>query len=100
MTTYTEEGCPFKDNCSDPHHKHTDTTSTEIEAVRKLDYIQAMIWARINDEAQLRNIKLTSGDCYALGSVIKEVLHPEVEAYVAQREKAAYEKGVQDGKTN
>lgn len=48
------------------------------EALRELDTIQRNIWARINDEILLRNIKLEIGDAYSLGSVIKEVLHPEV----------------------
>lgn len=29
MTTYTEEGCPFKDDCSDPDHRHTKTPSLD-----------------------------------------------------------------------
>lgn len=48
----------------------------------ELDSIQRDIWARINDEAIRRGIKLSVGDAYSLGSVIKEVLHPRVTAYI------------------
>lgn len=68
------------------------TPSTPEEEIdRKLDYIQSMIWARINDEANLRKIKLTAGDCYALGSVIKEVLHPEVNSLLVRSRKSEAE---------
>lgn len=48
----------------------------------RLDEIQRNIWARINKEAQARGIKWKTGDAYCLGSVIKEVLHPSVQALI------------------
>lgn len=51
-------------------------TSTAVDA------LQRDIWARINDEANLRGVKLSIGDAYAMGSVIKEVLHPRVAALI------------------
>jgi hypothetical protein len=64
----------------------------ELELTRKLDYIQTMIWARINDEAQHEGVKLTIGQAYGLGSVIKEVLHSEVKALLqTERTQAAAE---------
>ena len=51
--------------------KPTDTTS-------ELDLIQSFIWARIHDELVKEGVKLTIGQAYACGSVIKEVLHPRV----------------------
>lgn len=56
-----------------------------------LDTIQRNIWARINDEINLRGIKISAGDAYCLGSVIKEVLHPEVTALLRQAEREAIE---------
>ena len=36
MTTYTEDGCPFKDNkygCPDPEHRHPQSDNTELEHI-------------------------------------------------------------------
>jgi predicted LPLAT superfamily acyltransferase len=60
-----------------------------LRQTRALDTIQRKIWARQNEEAEKRGIKLSIGDCYALGSVIKEVLHDEVTAYAATVEREA-----------
>lgn len=48
----------------------------------ELDAIQRDIWARINQEAKTRGIKLDIGDAYTLGSSIKEILHPRVEELI------------------
>lgn len=72
-------------------------TSTEgLELTRELDTIQRNIWAKINDEANARGVKLDIGDAYSMGSVIKEVLHPEVrrliDRYASSVAKAELEK--------
>ncbi len=54
---------------------------------KKLDLIQTKIWARINDEAHKEGVKLTIGNAYGMGSVIKEVLHPEVNKLLRQARK-------------
>lgn len=66
-----------------------DTTDSDIEFSKELDNIQRNIWARINDEANLIGVKLSIGDAYSLGSVIKEVLHPQVQALIAEETRKA-----------
>lgn len=56
---------------------------------RELDFIQSMIWARINEEVEKRGLKLSIGDAYALGSVIKEELHPQIKTLLAQETQKA-----------
>lgn len=55
--------------------KVTDTTS-------ELDCIQSLIWARVHDELVKEGVNLTIGQAYSCGAVIKEVLHPRVEALI------------------
>lgn len=66
----------------------TGNPNNELELTRALDSIQRNIWARINDEVQVRGVKLSMGDAYSLGSVIKEVLHPEVKKLLQSERKA------------
>lgn len=61
-------------------HQTPTEQDKDLELTRKLDYIQAMIWAGINDVLVRRKVKLSIGDAYDAGSSIKEVLHPEVRA--------------------
>lgn len=57
--------------------------------LNELDVIQSLIWARIKDEADKEGIRLTLGNCYSLGACIKDVLHPEVKALIATKQKEA-----------
>ena len=57
----------------------------ELELTRRLDYIQYMIWAGINDVLVKYDIRLTIGIAYEAGSSIKEVLHPQVRELLANQ---------------
>jgi uncharacterized protein with von Willebrand factor type A (vWA) domain len=51
MTTYTEEGCPFKDDCGDPEHNHPPASlSDELREI--LDDAMAGSDFRIDDATQ------------------------------------------------
>ena len=49
---------------------------------KELDFIQSMIWAKINDVLERRGVKISIGDAYDAGSSIKEELHPRVKALI------------------
>jgi hypothetical protein len=84
---HTDRSVPFQEWLDIPSPTKTD----DLDKTRALDTIQRKIWARINDEANMLGIKLTIGDAYALGSVVKDVLHPEVSAYTHKQTEAVLE---------
>lgn len=77
MTTYTEEGCPFKDGgCTYPEHHHESEPNTELRRqIEKLLYEKATSFQAINYE------ELTD-DLLALFTTQNTALLKEVEKVI------------------
>lgn len=54
MTTYAEEVCPFKDDCPDPDHNHTNSLR---EALADIEHQRNMINYHYEDMYQVQTGK-------------------------------------------